>query len=58
MVARPPFESRKLILETTFAVKEDFSKNDATRWAIQELKHRGLKGLLKPVASTTYECLV
>jgi hypothetical protein len=43
MVAKPPFESRKLILETTFAIKEDFSKDDATRWAIQELKCRGLK---------------
>jgi hypothetical protein len=58
MVARPPFESRKLILETTFAVKEDFSKNDATKWVVQELKHRGLKWLFKPVASTTYERLV
>ena len=56
MVARPPFESRKLILETTFTIKEDFSKNDATRWAVQELKRRGLKRLFKPVASTT--CLV
>ena len=34
MVARPPFESQNLILETTFAIKEDFSKNDATRWAV------------------------
>jgi hypothetical protein len=58
MVAKPPFESRKLILETTFAVKEDFSKNDATRWAVQELKHWGLKRLFKPVASTAYERLV
>jgi hypothetical protein len=58
MVARPPFESWKLILETTFAIKEDFSKNDTTKWAIQELKHGGLKQLLKSVASTAYECLV
>jgi hypothetical protein len=58
MVSRPPFESRKLILETTFAIKEDFSKDDATKWAIQELKCRGLKRLFKPVASTTYERLV
>jgi hypothetical protein len=34
MVARPPFESWKLILETAFTVKEDFSKNDATKWAM------------------------
>jgi hypothetical protein len=58
MVARPPFESRKLILDTTFAVEEDFSKDDATKWAVQELKHRGLKRLFKPVAFTTYERLV
>jgi hypothetical protein len=58
MVSRPPFESRKLILATTFAIKEDFSKDDATKWAIQELKHRGLKWMFKPVASTTYERLV
>ena len=58
MVARPPFENRKLIFETTFAIKEDFSKNDAMRWAIQELKCRGLKRLLKPITFTTYECLV
>ena len=58
MVARPPFENRKLILETTFAIKEDFSKNDATRWAVQELKRYGLKRLFKPIVSTTYERLV
>jgi hypothetical protein len=58
MVTRPPFESRKLILETTFAIKEDFSKDDATKWAVQELKCRGLKWLFKPITSTTYERLV
>jgi hypothetical protein len=58
MIARPPFKSRKLILETTFAVKEDFSKDDATKWAVQELKRLGLKRLVKPVVSTAYERLV
>jgi hypothetical protein len=58
MIARPPFESRKLILENTFAIKEEFSNNDATSWAVQELKRRGLKRLFKPVASTAYERLV
>jgi hypothetical protein len=58
MVARPPFKSQKLIFETTFAIKEDFSKNDATKWAVHELKHQGLKRLYKPVASTAYELLV
>jgi hypothetical protein len=58
MVARRPIESRKLLLENTFAIKEEFSNNEATNWAIQELKRRGLKRLFKPVASTAYECLV
>jgi hypothetical protein len=58
IVAGPPIESRKLILENTFAVKEEFSNNEATSWAIQELKNRGLKRLFKPIASTAYERLV
>jgi hypothetical protein len=56
--ARPSMESRKLLLENTFAVKEVFSNNEATSWAVEELKRRGLKRLFKPVASTTYERLV
>jgi hypothetical protein len=51
-------ESRKLLLENTFAVKEVFSNNEATSWAVKELKRRGLKRLFKPVASTAYEWLV
>jgi hypothetical protein len=51
-------ESRKLLLENTFAIKEVFSNNEATSWAVEELKRRGLKRLFKPVASTTYERLV
>jgi hypothetical protein len=58
MVARLPIESRKLLLENTFAIKEEFSNNEATTWAVQELKRRGLRRLFKPVASTTYERLV
>jgi hypothetical protein len=58
MIARLPFESRKLILENTFAIKEEFSNNEATTWAVQELKNQGLKRLFKPVASTAYERLV
>jgi hypothetical protein len=58
IVARPPIESRKLILENTFAIKEEFSKNEATSWAVQELKNRGLKRFFKPVTSTAYERLV
>jgi hypothetical protein len=58
IVARPPIESRKLILENTFAIKEEFSNNKATSWAVQVLKNRGLKRLFKPVTSSAYECLV
>jgi hypothetical protein len=45
-------------LENTFAIKEEFSNNEATSWAIEELKCRGLKRLFKPVASTAYTCVV
>jgi hypothetical protein len=58
MVARRPIESRKLLLENTFAIKEELSNNEATSWAVQELKNRGLKRLFKPIASTAYECMV
>jgi hypothetical protein len=57
-VARPSLQSQKLILETSFAIKKDFSKFEATSWAVQELKHRGLKRLFKPATSTAYERLV
>jgi hypothetical protein len=58
LVARPSIQSRKLILETSFAIKEDFTNFETTSWAIQELKHHGLKRLFKPVTSTAYERLV
>jgi hypothetical protein len=58
IVARPSIESRKLLLENTFAIKEEFSNNKATSWAVEELKRRGLKRLFKPVASTAYKRLV
>jgi hypothetical protein len=58
IVARPTFQSRKLILETSFTIKEDFTDFDVMRWAVQELKHRRLKRLFKPVTSTAYERLV
>jgi hypothetical protein len=51
-------ESQKLLLENTFAIKEEFSNNEATSWAVEELKRRGLKRLFKPVASTAYKRLV
>jgi hypothetical protein len=58
IIARLPIESRKLLLENTFAIKEDFSNNEATSWAVQELKNRDLNRLFKPVASTAYKRLV
>jgi hypothetical protein len=58
IVARPSIESHKLLLENTFAIKEEFSNNEATSWAVEELKRRGLKRLFKPVASISYERLV
>jgi hypothetical protein len=51
-------ESRKLLLENTFAIKEVFFNNEVTSWAVKELKRRGLNRLFKPVASTAYERLV
>jgi hypothetical protein len=45
-------------LKNTFAIKEEFSNNEATSWAVQELKRRDLKRLFKPIASTAYQRLV
>jgi hypothetical protein len=45
-------------LENAFAIKEEFSNNEATSWEVQELKNRGLKRLFKPVTSAAYERLV
>jgi hypothetical protein len=36
-------ESRKLLLENTFAIKEVFSNNEATSWAVEELKAPGFE---------------
>jgi hypothetical protein len=58
IIARLPIESHRLLLENTFAIKEEFSNSEATSWAVQELKNRGLKRIFKPVASTAYERLV
>jgi hypothetical protein len=58
IVVRPSIESRKLLLENTFAIKEEFYNNEATSWAVEELKCRGLKRLFKFVTSTAYERLI
>jgi hypothetical protein len=42
----------------SFAIKEDFTNFEATRWVIQQLKRRSLKRLFKPFTSTAYERLV
>jgi hypothetical protein len=52
------FPVSEAMLETSFTVKEDFTKFEATSWAIQQLKRHGLKRLFKPVTSTAYERLV
>jgi hypothetical protein len=46
------------MLETSFAIKEDFTKFETTSWVVQQLKRRGLKQLFKLVTSTAYEHLV
>ena len=58
IVARPTFQTRKLILETSFAIQDDFTDFDETRWAVREFKCHGLKQLFKLIASTAYACLV
>jgi hypothetical protein len=35
-IAWPTFQMRKFILETSFAIKEDFMNFDAKRWVVQE----------------------
>jgi hypothetical protein len=58
MVARQPIESRKLLLENTFPIKEEFFNNEATSWVVRVLKNRGLKRLFKPVASRSVSNIV
>jgi hypothetical protein len=48
----------KNVVVDHFSKKKEFSNNEATSWAVQELKNRGFKRLFKPVASTAYERLV
>ena len=45
-------------METSFAIKVDFTKFEATSWAVQQLKCHGLKWLFKPITSSAYEHLV
>ena len=45
------------MLETFFTVKKDFTKFEATSWAVHQLKRRGLKWMFKPFTSIAYERL-
>jgi hypothetical protein len=56
--SHPTIEQREILLETEFDVNGDFKNFEATQWAIQEFKRRGLKKLFKPVTSTAYTGLV
>jgi hypothetical protein len=56
--SHPTFEQWEIIFETEFDINGNFKNFEATQWAIQEFKHRGLKKLFKPVTSTAYTRLV
>jgi hypothetical protein len=43
MVARWPIESRKLLLENTFAIKEEFSNNEATSLVGSRIEEPGFE---------------
>jgi hypothetical protein len=56
--SHPTIEQREILFEIEFDVNGDFKNFEATQWAIQEFKCRGLKKLFKPVTSTAYTRLV
>jgi hypothetical protein len=56
--SHPTIEQREILFETEFDINGDFKNFEATQWAIQEFKRRGLKKLFKPVTSTAYTRLV
>jgi hypothetical protein len=56
--SHPTCEQREIIFEIEFNINGDFKNFEATQWAVQEFKRRGLKKLFKPVTSTTYTRLV
>jgi hypothetical protein len=53
--SHPTIEQWEILFETEFDINKNF---EATQWAIQEFKRRGLKKLFKPVTSTAYTRLV
>jgi hypothetical protein len=56
--SHPTIEQREILFETEFDVNGDFKNFEATQWAIQEFRRRGLKKLFKPVTSMAYTRLV
>jgi hypothetical protein len=52
--SHPTIEQREILFETEFDINGDFKNFEATQWAIQEFKRRGLKKLFNPVTSTAY----
>jgi hypothetical protein len=56
--SHPTIEQQEILFETEFDINGDFKNFEATQWAIQEFKRRGLKKLFKPVTSTTYTKLI
>jgi hypothetical protein len=56
--SHPTCEQREILFETEFNINGDFKNFEATQWAIQEFKRRGLKKLFKPVTSMAYTRLV
>jgi hypothetical protein len=56
--SHPTIEQWEILFETEFDINGDFKNFEATQWAVQEFKRRGLKKLFKPVTSTAYTRLV
>jgi hypothetical protein len=56
--SHPTIEQREILFETEFDINGDFKNFEATQWAVQEFKRRGLKKLFKPLTSATYTRLV
>jgi hypothetical protein len=56
--SHPTCEQREIIFETQFDINGDFKNFEATQWAVQEFKRRGLKKLFKSITSTAYTKLI
>jgi hypothetical protein len=56
--SHPTFEQWEIIFEMEFDINNDFKNFEATKWAVQEFKRRGMKKLFKPVTSMAYTRLV